>query len=84
MSFEVDTGATVTVMSEDTFRRLFPHLSLKKTQLTLKTYTGEPMDILGETVVQVCYQEQKPQELTLVVVRGDGPTLLGRNWLKHF
>ena len=44
------------------------------------------MKIVGETSVQVSYsyQQQPSQELTLVVVKGHGPTLLGRNWLRHF
>ena len=86
VKFELDTGATVTVMAEDTFRSLFPQRRLKHTSLELKTYTGQPMDIVGETSVEVSYgyQQQQPQELSLVVVKGNGPTLLGRNWLKHF
>ena len=84
VNFELDTGTTVTIMSEDAFRSLFPHLHLKPTNLELKTYTGQSMDILGEASVQVGYRQQQPQDLTLVVVGGSSPTLLGRNWLKHF
>ena len=84
VNFELDTGATVTIMSEDAFKSLFPHLHLKLTNLELKMYTGQSMDILGEASVQVGYRQQQPQDLTLVVVEGSGPTLLGRNWLKHF
>ena len=28
------------------------------------------------------YQDGKPQQLNLVVIKGNGPTLLGRNWLQ--
>ena len=80
VKFELDTGATVTVVSEDTFKNPFPYHRLKKSTLELKTYTGEPMDIVGEATVQVRYQNSKLQRLTLVVVKGNGPPLLGRNW----
>jgi hypothetical protein len=39
------------------------------------------MWICGEIQVTVRYQEQGPHELPLVVIKGRGPTLLGRNWL---
>ena len=78
VKLELDTGATVT------FRSLFPRRRLKHTTLELKTYTSQPLDIIGETSVQVSYQQQPSEELTLVIVKGNGPTLLCRNWLKHF
>ena len=47
--------------------------------MLLKTYTGEPLK-LQEAKVTVCYKGQTVK-LPLVVVKGDGPSLLGRNWL---
>ena len=41
------------------------------------------MQVLGEFAVNVIYEKQKPAELSLVVVRGNGPSLLGRNWLSQ-
>ena len=37
--------------------------------------------MLGQLVVEVKYQEQSAQ-LTLLVAKGEGPTLLGRDWLQ--
>ena len=31
----------------------------------------------------VQYEKDAPVDLPLVVVAGDGPSLFGRNWLKH-
>lgn len=39
------------------------------------------MTVIGEMVARVQYEQQK-QDLVLTVVEGDGPCLLGRNWLQ--
>ena len=81
LDMEVDTGAEVSVISEQTCKRFFPQLSLCKSRVVLKTYTGETMPVVGELHVQVRYGMQSSR-LRLVVVGGSGPTLLGRDWLK--
>ena len=78
---ELDTGATVSIMGKQVFDTLFPELQIHPSSMALKTYTGEPMEVLSEATVSVTYQQQRAQELPLVIVRGTGPTLLGRNWL---
>ena len=40
------------------------------------------MTVMGELLVQVAYKQQC-EHLPIVVVAGDGPSLLGRNWLKQ-
>ena len=84
VTFELDTGATVSIMSENVFKSLFPSYRVKQSKLKLRTYTGESMDILGEASVRVCYQKQQQQQLTLVIAKGAGPTLLGRDWMRAF
>lgn len=78
---EVDTGAAVSLLSEETFKSKFPGMQLHPTSLLLKTYTGEPLDIVGELPVEVEYQQQGPKSLSLVIVKDKGPPLFGRNWL---
>jgi len=46
----------------------------------LKTYTGEPLRIMGEANLHVRYDSQE-HTLPLVVVAGSGPSLFGLNWL---
>ena len=80
LTMEVDTGAAFSVISRSTFEKLFSSVPLRKTDIKLKTYTGESLQMYGEFTADVGYNHQ---ELTLVlVVAGDvGPSLLGRNWL---
>ena len=80
---EIDTGATRSIISDQTFTQLWPEdlcPSLKPTNAALKTYTGERIKPLGVISVQVEVNNQKEQ-LDLLVVPGNGPSLLGRDWL---
>ena len=70
VQFELDTGAAVTVMSETEFAQLLPNVQLQQSAVKLKTYTGEPMKIVGEVEVEVSYSNQKSNILSLVVVQG--------------
>ena len=53
---------------------------LQKSEVKLKTYTGELFGILGEAKVKVNYGEIK-HNLVMRVVDGKGSNLLGRDWL---
>ena len=79
---EVDTGAAVSVISEATRTKLFPHLKLHKSKVVLKTYKDEPIQVKGQLNVHVSYKGQT-SPLKLAVVNGAGPNLFGRNWLKY-
>ena len=76
VDMEVETRATVSIISEATKKKYFPEMKLPTCKLVLKTYT------LGQLHVDMCYQRQSAQ-LILYVVPRNGPTLMGRNWLKH-
>ena len=85
ISMELDTGATLSLVSEKTYHSLFspdtaPQLKVSKAEL--KTYTGEVLNILGMITVTVNYKGQVA-DLNLLVVAGDGPSLMGRDWLSH-
>ena len=83
LTIEVDTGASVTIISEATLRSIWRTQSvppLHPTNVRLRTYTGEGIPVVGQLTVKVRYQGQE-EELPLVVVAGDGPSLLGRDWL---
>ena len=80
---EVDTGASLSVASEAKLQQLLGNLDLKATTVTLKTYTGENLPVVGEIEVLIEYGSQSAR-LPLVVIQGDGPCLFGRNWMTNF
>ena len=80
---EVDTGATLSLMSETTYRKLWKvPPKLKPTTECLSTYSGQRLVVLGTLSVKVKYEAQQVV-LPILVVQGSGPTLLGRDWLKN-
>ena len=79
---EVDTGAAVSILSEKQLNRVLPGAQLKKTNVSLRTYTSQKIPVKGKLDVEVQYGQQR-QSLTCYVVTGDGPCLMGRDWLKH-
>ena len=79
---EVDTGASCTVMGLNKFKELGKLQDLKENELKLTTYTGEVVRPKGMTEVEVIHKG-KLWHLPLLVVNGEVPTLLGRNWMKQ-
>ena len=57
------------------------HIPLKDTSLKLHTYTGESVKLMEFSYVTVQYQGQS-KELPIYVVKNEGPTLFGREWLE--
>ena len=85
LEMEIDTGASVSVISEATYRRLgdADHAPpIRNSTVTLRTYTGEDIKVVGAVQVEVEHQGER-KELPLIVVHGDGHSLLGRDWLAH-
>ena len=75
-------GAEVSIVSDKT-RTSLPHLHklpLQPLQVKLRTYTGQSIQVLGEISVDITCQGSK-HTLPLLLVKEDGPSLIGRNWL---
>ena len=84
LSMEVDTGASVSIISLETFQTIQNGdaiLELKESNVRLQTYTGESIGTRGLTQVPVTHHGQT-LSLPLTVTEGKGPTLLGRDWLE--
>ena len=83
VKMELDTGASVSVMSRDVLYSLIGHEpELQPIKEQLRTFTGELIKPLGVAEVVVTYGDQE-KTLPLVVTPNFGPTLLGRNWLRE-
>ena len=82
LKMEIDTGAALSIISEETKKTVFPNEPLHDSSIILKTYTGEQIRVMGQLNLRVTYEGQA-QPLVLLVVEGDGPSLFGRNWMKY-
>ena len=82
LKIEIDTGAALSIISEETRRKIFPDEPLRDSSIFLKTYTGERIRLMGQLNLSVGYEGQK-QNLVMLVVEGNGPSLYGRNWIKY-
>ena len=83
LCMEVDTGASVSLVSEATVEKLWgkERLSqLQSSKVKLRTYTGQNISVIGSAMVKVQSGGQI-EHLPLLVVGGNGPSLLGRDWL---
>ena len=72
-------------MNEKTFHTLSQSgkvLTLNSVNTVLRTYTGEIIPVVSECELEVEYNGFKGK-LPAVVISGEGPCLLGRNWLQH-
>jgi hypothetical protein len=80
---EIDTGAAASVISERTYKNAWvgeARPSLLTTNVLLRTYSGERLNIRGEIKVDVQFRDKKAK-LNLLVVVGNGPSLMGRDWI---
>lgn len=81
---QIDTGASLSLISEETYQHTWSReaaLPLLPSQAHLRTYTGEAIQTLGRIEVEVSINNQTKQ-LSLEVVQGSGPSLLGIYWLE--
>ena len=83
ITMEVDTGASVSIISEAAYCKYWKKGQappIVSSSTNLKTYTGEKLSIKGVINVTGKYEDQC-HFLQLTVVKGSGPSLLGRDWL---
>lgn len=79
---ELDTGAGVSIISQETYNRHFKETLLQPCDTSLRTYTGHPFQVSGQFLVQLKYQNQNVT-VPLLVVKGSAPSHFGRNWLSR-
>ena len=84
VEMELDTGAAFTVITQMTYQKIAQqkHINcLEYSDLKLKSYSGELIPVFGQVAVKVNYGQQEC-ELCVHIVDGDGPDLMGRDWIK--
>ena len=82
LHMEVDTGAAASIMNYTDYVRYFKYLALRPVNKTFHTYTGTPLDIAGQILVDVEYNDQQ-LTLPFLAVRAEkyAPSLLGWAWI---
>ncbi|CAG2235627.1 unnamed protein product [Mytilus edulis] len=78
IAMEIDTGASVSIMSEDTYKEYKSKFRIEPTSAKLEHTWGEQIPVIGRAIVNVNYKESKT---TITIVKRKGPNLLGRDWL---
>ena len=83
-SMEIDTGTAATIISSKQYKLIKQgthELQLSTANVpTLRTYAGQTIKPAGGVTVDVRHQGCT-HRLTCLVVNGNGPNLLGRDWL---
>ena len=79
---ELGTGVGVSVLSKEIYTSHFKDIFLLPSDTCLHTYTGHPVKVSGQLSVHLKYQEQSAY-IPLLAVKDSGPSLFGRDWLKH-
>ena len=82
IEMEVDTGAAVSLVSERTWMQIRGQVKLQKADVVLRAYNHMRLKVLGEAELQVQYGGRR-YELLLRVVKEDGPSLIGKDWLQQ-
>ena len=59
MRFELNTGASKAVISEQTWQKQLKACDLQTSSLILKTYTGEMLEVWGKAIIDVIYEKQQ-------------------------
>ena len=81
VEFILDTGCPVTILSEKMGMKICKN-KMKKSNVNLSSYTGHKIDVLGEATVNVKYENYN-QPMTVYIIKGNAPSLLGRDWLQE-
>ncbi|KFD53316.1 hypothetical protein M513_05797 [Trichuris suis] len=80
LSMEIDSGASSSIISEETFLRvLHGRPKLQRVSTVLRTWSNKTVPVLGSITVSAA-RDSRSAKLKLLVARGSGPSLLGRNW----
>ena len=80
LDMEIDTGASVSLITESMYHQQWKKQlpSIRTASTVLRIYTGEHIPLLGKIIVRASTpQSRGGVELTLLVVKGSGPSPCG-------
>nr|XP_022906874.1 uncharacterized protein K02A2.6-like [Onthophagus taurus] len=80
-NMELDTGAAVSTISIQQFKKICPNTTIHPTNVKLRTYTGEIIHPTGSTMVKIRYNDQTA-EGKLYVLPLQVDAIFGRDWLQ--
>lgn len=78
LQFEVDTGASLSVIPDRIVKIYFAHLLLKKCNTTLSSYDGKKIKPLGFLTLSISYKKANIKT-DFLVIKSAGSPLLGRD-----
>ncbi|GFT31351.1 LYR motif-containing protein 4 [Trichonephila clavipes] len=81
--FELDTGAAISCMNVNEFKKLCPDVAIKPTKLLLRNFDNSMITSAGQAVVQIQYKDQINTEI-IYLVHAKVNTVLGCEWLRNF
>ena len=76
IKMQLDTGASLSIISEETYKKLGDTRDLQDPLAELQTYTGDVIQLMGRLPVKVSYGNQEA-DLWVQVTMGVGPDLIG-------
>ena len=84
VTMELDTGAAAACLHdiECDVQEAVPHLNDASFPVSPEYVLRTHLKGAGRSPMNVAYRNQSAKSLSFVIIDGDGPTLLGRDWLK--
>lgn len=81
--FLLDSGASISAIPLHTYTNKFQNFKLSESNLTLHAYSGHNIVVAGQFSPVITFNN-KQHKLKLMVVGSDGPSILGRDFLRCF
>nr|XP_022909691.1 uncharacterized protein K02A2.6-like [Onthophagus taurus] len=81
VTMEVDSGASVSILSKDKFDMILPNCKLQSCPKQLLSVCGNKLKVAGQTNVRVTTKNKQKVLLPLVIINEKNVSLLGRPWL---
>ena len=79
----IDTGASLSIINNTTYAKLIPTVQLNQSDVKLRSYTGQQLDVRGEIDVTVQYHGQT-KSVPIIVAGDNRSNLFGRDLMDIF